>query len=203
MIRRLLVATQNQGKVAEFAEMLADLDIEWHSLADVGETRDVEETGHTFYENAVLKAEAYAKATGMLTLADDSGLEVDALDGAPGLYTARYAGPGASDAGRWKKLLQALRDTPEGQRGARFRCAVALVNPGQEQAETAEGTCEGWIAFAPAGIGGFGYDPVFYVPEYGCTLAELPREIKNQISHRARAVQAARPLLVALLASAQ
>jgi XTP/dITP diphosphohydrolase len=124
---------------------------------------------------------------------------VDALDGAPGLYTARYAGPGASNAERWEKLLHALRDTPQEQRGARFRCAVALVQPGSEQAETAEGTCEGWIAFAPQGTGGFGYDPLFYVPEYGCTMAELPPEIKNQISHRARALQAARPLLDALL----
>jgi len=130
---------------------------------------------------------------------DDSGLEVDALDGAPGLHTARYAGPGASDADRYTKLLKSLKGLPQEQRGARFRCAVALVRPGQANVETAEGTCEGWIAFEPSGGEGFGYDPVFFVPEYGCTMAELPAAIKNRISHRARALQGAQPLLDALL----
>jgi XTP/dITP diphosphohydrolase len=198
-VPKLCIATGNLGKQAEFRELLADWAGEIVFPQELGLKLEVEEVGDSYGEIAALKARAYAAASGLPCLADDSGLEVDALDGAPGLYTARYAGPGASDADRWRKLVHALRDTPEGQRGARFRCAVALVKPGTEESETAEGTCEGWIAFAPRGAEGFGYDPIFYLPEYGCTMAELPREVKNQISHRARAVQAARPMLDALL----
>jgi len=198
-VTKLCIATGNLGKQAEFRELLADWAGEIVFPQELGLTLEVQEDGNSYAEIAALKARAYAGASGLPCLADDSGLEVDALDGAPGLHTARYAGPGASDVDRWKKLLEALAETPEGQRGARFRCAVALARPGQAQAETAEGTCEGRIAFAPRGAEGFGYDPVFYLPEYGCTMAELPPEIKNQISHRARALQAARPLLDALL----
>lgn len=196
---RLCIATNNCGKQAEFRELLADWAGEIVYPQELGLKLEVQEVGDSYAEIAALKARAYAVASGLPCLADDSGLEVDALDGAPGLYTARYAGPGASDADRWVKLLEALAETPEGQRGARFRCAVALARPGREHTETAEGTCEGRITFAPRGAEGFGYDPVFYVPEYGCTMAELPPEIKNRISHRARALQAARPLLDALL----
>ena len=196
---RLCIATGNLGKQAEFRELLADWAGEIVYPQELGLNLEVQEVGDSYAEIAALKACAYAAASGLPCLADDSGLEVDALDGAPGLYTARYAGPGASDADRWKKLLEALAETPEGQRSARFRCAVALARPGQKEAETAEGACEGRIAFGPRGVEGFGYDPIFYVPEYGCTMAELPPEIKNQISHRARALQAARPLLDALL----
>jgi XTP/dITP diphosphohydrolase len=196
---RLCIATNNRGKQVEFRELLADWAGEIVFPQDLGLRLEVEEAGDSFAEIAALKAAAYAAASGLPCLADDSGLEVDALDGAPGIYTARYAGPGASDADRYRKLLNALAAIPEGRRGARFRCAVALVRPGHAQAQIAEGTCEGRIAFEPSGGEGFGYDPVFTVPEYGCTMAELPREVKNQISHRARALQAARPLLDALL----
>ena len=196
---KLCIATNNRGKQVEFRELLADWGGEIVFPQDLGLRLEVEEAGDSFAEIAALKAAAYAAASGLPCLADDSGLEVDALDGAPGIYTARYAGPGASDADRYHKLLDALAGVPEGQRGARFRCAVALVRPGRARAQIAEGTCEGWIAFQPSGSEGFGYDPVFTVPECGCTMAELPREVKNQISHRARALQAARPLLDALL----
>ena len=196
---RLCIATNNRGKQVEFRELLADWGGEIVFPQDLGLRLDVEEAGDSFGEIAALKATAYAAASGLPCLADDSGLEVDALDGAPGLYTARYAGPGASDADRYHKLLEALAGIPEGRRGARFRCAVALARPGHAEAEIAEGTCEGRIAFEPSGSEGFGYDPVFTVPEYGCTMAELPGEVKNQISHRARALQAARPFLDALL----
>jgi len=195
---KLLIATNNRGKQTEFRELLAGWPGEIVFPQDLGLKLDVEEVGDSFAEIAALKATAYAAASGLPCLADDSGLEVDELGGAPGIYTARYAGPGASDADRYQKLLNELAETPEARRTARFRCAVALVRPG-EQALTAEGTCEGRIAFAPRGSEGFGYDPVFFVPEYSCTMAEVPAEIKNQISHRARALQAARPLLDALL----
>jgi len=205
-VTKLCIATNNLGKQTEFRELLAGWGGEIVFPQELGLRLEVEEVGGSYAEIAALKARAYAAASGLPCLADDSGLEVDALDGAPGLYTARYAGPGAGDADRWKKLLDALQETPEGQRGARFRCAVALVQPSSGRveiaaAEIAEGTCEGRIAFAPRGQEGFGYDPIFFVPEYGCTMAELPAEIKNRISHRTRAVQAARPFLDALLVS--
>ena len=198
---KLCIATNNLGKQVEFRELLSDWEGDLVFPQDLGLRLDVTEVGNSYGEIAALKAHAFAATSGLPCLADDSGLEVDALDGAPGLYTARYAGPGASDADRWKKLLDALAETPEGQRGARFCCAVALVRPGHTLAETAEDTCEGRIAFAPCGTEGFGYDPIFYVPEYGCTMAELPAAVKNQISHRARALQTARPFLDALLVS--
>ena len=167
---------------------------------DLGIDLEVDESGASFQENAVLKARAYAAASGLPSLADDSGLEVDALGGAPGVFSARYAGAGASDQDRRQKLLTALADTPIDRRSARFRCVVAISDPGGRVA-VAAGTCEGRIALEPRGTNGFGYDPVFYLPEYGCTMAELRPELKNQISHRARAIQAARPLLDALLMS--
>jgi XTP/dITP diphosphohydrolase len=195
---RLCVATTNRGKQRELVELLADWRGEIVLPQVLGIEIEVEETGHTFAENAAQKAVAYARVAGLPALADDSGLEVDALGGAPGIYTARYAGPGASDKERYRKLLGALRDTPSDRRGARFRCAVAIAHP-TGHVDTAEGTCEGVIAFAPRGENGFGYDPVFYLPEYDCTMAQLPAATKNLISHRARALRAARPLLDALL----
>ena len=195
---KLLIATKNRGKQREFRELLAGWPGEMVFPQDIGLDLDVQEEGASFAEIAIQKACAYAETSGLPCLADDSGLQVDALGGAPGIYTARYAGPGASDEDRYRKLLVALRDTPYEQRTARFRCAVALAHPG-DRVEVAEGTCEGYIAGGPRGEQGFGYDPVFFVPEYGCTMAELDSEIKNRISHRARAVQAARPLLDALL----
>jgi XTP/dITP diphosphohydrolase len=167
--------------------------------AEAGLRLDVEETGDTFEENARIKALAYARASGLLTLADDSGLEVDALGGAPGVHSARYAGPGADDAGRYRKLLAELADVPPKRRAARFRCVVALARPAGILS-TAEGTVEGAIGFEPRGSHGFGYDPVFLVEGHGGqTLAELPPDVKNAISHRARAVQAAMPQLRRLI----
>jgi XTP/dITP diphosphohydrolase len=160
----------------------------------------VDETGDTFEENARIKALAYAQASGLLTLADDSGLEVDALGGGPGVWSARYAGPDASDVDRYQKLLAELADIPAGQRSARFRCVVALVQP-DGTVHTAGGSCEGEIGFVPRGAHGFGYDPVFIVQGYGgLTMAELSSDVKNQLSHRARAIVAALPALAQLLA---
>ncbi len=213
MTRKLLVATHNAGKVREYRELLADLPLEVTYLDAEGITQDVDETGATFGENAILKAETYARLTGLWTWADDSGLAVDALGGAPGVYSARYAGPGASDADRYRKLLDALAGVPWDQRTARFRCTVAIAAPvanvpGTSEVpgtwagavRTADGTCEGIIAFGPAGSNGFGYDPVFYLPEHGLTMAQLEPEMKNRISHRGRAAQAAVAVLAEMLA---
>ncbi len=192
---RLLVATHNQGKVAEFADMLQDLAIEWLSLDDVGVLQDVEETGSTFRENSVLKARTYAAETGLLTLADDSGLEVDALYGAPGVYTARYGGEGLTAVQRYQKLLADMEKVPPPQRTARFRCVIVLAAPDGTILGESEGVCEGLIAQAPVGDNGFGYDPVFFLPPFNQTMAQLPAAQKHQISHRGRAVQAIVPRL--------
>ena len=194
MNKKLLVATHNKGKVKEFAEMLADLQMDWLSLGDVGVTMDVEETEDSFRGNALLKATAYAKATGLLTLADDSGLEVDALDGAPGVYTARYGGPGLTAVQRYEYLLANLTAVSQPKRNARFRCVILLMSPEGELLAEAEGVCEGEIALAAQGDGGFGYDPVFYLPEHSKTMAQLGA-IKHRISHRGRALQALEPKL--------
>ena len=195
---KVLVATNNRGKVRELAEIFADLKDGLLLPADLGITLDVAETGQTYAENARLKAMAFARASGVISMGDDSGLEVDALAGAPGLYSARYAGRGASDADRRAKLVQELRQTPA-PRPARFRCAIAVARPAGEVASF-EGTCEGEIILEERGSNGFGYDPVFYLPAYGCTMAELPPETKNRVSHRARAAQAALPYLKKILA---
>jgi XTP/dITP diphosphohydrolase len=194
MGQKVLVATHNKGKIAEFKEMMRDLALDWIGLADIGVTSDVAETGTTFEENAILKAKAYAAESGLLTLADDSGLEVDALDGQPGVYTARYGGQALTSKERYELLLKNLAGIPWEARTARFRCVIALV--GEEGLlGTAAGTCEGVIAMQPAGEGGFGYDPVFYLPDKGLTMAQLPPGEKHGISHRGRAVAAVVPLL--------
>jgi XTP/dITP diphosphohydrolase len=199
-VTKLLIATNNPGKVREYEEMLQDLPgIEITFPAQEGLGLEVEESGGTFEENARLKAMAYTRASGLPTLADDSGLQVDALDGAPGVRSARYAGPGASDADRYRKLLAELAGVPAGRRSARFRCVVALALP-RGTVHTAEGTCEGQIGLAPRGEFGFGYDPIFIVDgQGGRTMAELEPEVKNRISHRARAIQAMLPDLKRLL----
>ncbi len=194
MVGQVLVATRNTGKVAELADLLRDLDVAWLSLDEAGVAFEVEETGETFEENAVLKATTYAGATGLLTLADDSGLEVDALGGRPGVYTARYGGAGLTSIQRYERLLQELAGVPWKRRTARFRCMIALAGP-DGLIGTAAGVCEGRIAWEPAGSGGFGYDPVFYLPDQGLTMAQLPAEEKHKISHRGRAVAAVAPLL--------
>lgn len=195
-IRKLLLATFNDGKLRELRGILSGIPYELVSLAELGITSEVEETGSTFAENAALKAREYARLSGLLTLADDSGLEVDALGRAPGVKSARYAGPGASDEDRYALLLRNLQGVPEEKRTARFRCVVAIATP-EGEVRLAEGTVEGMIAEQPRGSHGFGYDPVFYIPELGVTMAELPPEKKNDISHRARAVRAARAILLA------
>lgn len=199
MDTKLLVATHNQGKVKEFAEMLADLDVAWLSLADVGVVEDVEETGQTFRENAILKGRFYAEVTGLLTLADDSGLEVDALQGQPGVYTARYGGKGLSHEDRYRLLLANMQEVAIADRTARFRAVIVLVQPDGTVVGEAEGVCEGQIAMEPAGDGGFGYDPVFYLPQWERTMAEVGSAVKHQISHRGQALQRIEPLLRTLL----
>jgi XTP/dITP diphosphohydrolase len=164
------------------------------SLADEDIEVSVEESGEDFQTNAILKAKAYAGESGLLTLADDSGLEVDALDGSPGVHTARYGGVDATDEDRYSLLLRNLWSVPWERRTARFRCVIAIAEPGGG-VWTAEGACEGFISLEPAGSQGFGYDPVFYVSEHGRTMAELSAEVKNRISHRARAAHAARSIL--------
>ena len=193
-MQQLLIATHNLGKLREYRDLLADLSLDVVNLDEADINFDVEETGTTFAENAILKARTYAEAAGLWTWADDSGLEVDALDGRPGIYSARYAGPGASDEDRYRKLIADLQQEPDKPRSARFRCVVALATP-DGRVETAAGAIEGLIIDSPRGDHGFGYDPVFFIPEYGATMAELPAEVKNRISHRGIASVLAKELL--------
>ncbi len=195
---KLLLATTNPGKAREYAGLLDGLPVEVVTLKEAGVAADVEETGATIAENAVLKATEYARRTGLLTLADDSGLEVDALGGEPGPRSARYAGEGASDEERNRFLLAKLASVPEGQRKARFRCVIAIATPNLD-VRTAEGTCEGVIARQPRGANGFGYDPLFYLPDVGKHMAELPLEHKNRISHRGKAMAGARAIVEELV----
>lgn len=198
---KLLIATHNPGKVREYRALLADLPLAVTWLDDEGITFEVEETGATFAENAILKARAYAAATGLLTWADDSGLEVDALGGAPGVYSARYGAPAVQgDEARFRFLLANLDGVPDQERTARFRCVVALSMPAGD-VQTAEGACEGRIGEEPRGEHGFGYDPVFLVAEYDhqVMLAELEPAIKNRISHRGQAARRAKDKLAQML----
>lgn len=191
---KLLIATQNQGKLGEFRRLLEGFEIV--STADVGlGDYDVEETGATFAENAILKARAYASASGLYALADDSGLAVDALNGAPGVYSARYGGAGLDDAGRRHKLLEALQHVPDDERTARFVCVIAVADPASDSVVTVEGRCEGVILREERGAGGFGYDRLFLPDGHMQTFGELPHEVKNGISHRGRAMQNIKPLL--------
>lgn len=185
---RLLVATSNPGKLAEFAEALAPSGIEVVGLDALGAVDPVEETGVTFEANARLKAEAYSKRTDLPVVADDSGLEVDAMGGAPGVYSARFGSPGLSDVARAKALLKGLVDVPDDKRTARFRCVLAVAKGGKTLA-TFEGTAEGTILRELRGKEGFGYDPVFFHPGAGKTFAEIPREEKRRWSHRGRAIE--------------
>jgi XTP/dITP diphosphohydrolase len=195
MTQQFLVATHNPGKVQEFAGLLADLDLTWLGLAEQGITLDIPETGTTFYENAILKARGYAAKSGLITLADDSGLEVDGLNGRPGIYTGRYGGEGLTHSQRYQKLLAELHGLPWEARTARFRCVIVVARPDGALLGSAEGVCEGYIAETPTGTGGFGYDPVFYLPDRQKTLAQLDPAEKNQISHRGRALRKIEPLL--------
>ena len=194
----IVLATRNQKKLSELKALLADMPVEVLSLRDFPEAPEVEETGHTFTENAELKARAAALATGRIALADDSGLEVDALGGDPGVRSNRFAGPDAIDRDKCMLVLDLMKGVPDGKRSARFRAAVAVASPGG-RVSVVEGTCEGIIAREPKGEGGFGYDPIFYLPDMGRTMAELAPDEKNLISHRAKALHAAKTIVRRLI----
>lgn len=192
---QLLIATRNPGKLKEFVAIFHDLPLRLITLDQLGIEEEIEETGTTFIENARLKAYGYAKLSGMLSLADDSGLEVDALNGEPGVYSAYYAPTPAEYRAR---VLRQMQNVPEEQRTARFRSVICIVDPAKQPDQLvgeAEGTFEGRIAYEEAGQYGFGYDSIFIVPEYGCTVAQLEPQIKNQISHRSVAAEGARNIL--------
>jgi XTP/dITP diphosphohydrolase len=192
----LLIATGNQGKIAELRLLLASLPLRLRSLAEFPGVAEVEETGKTFSDNAILKASAYAGQTGLWALADDSGLEVDALNGAPGVFSARYGGAGLTDGERLERLLEELSQRAPQERRARFISVIAIADPQGQIVNVSTGKCEGQIAHAPRGTGGFGYDPAFVPDGYEQTFGELPPEIKQNISHRAIALQAARSFLL-------
>lgn len=194
VMKSLLLATSNRGKALELAEILRDVPFDLVSLEDVSILHAVEETGLTFEENAVLKARAYASFSGLIALADDSGLEVDALDGRPGVTSARYGSPDLSDEGRVQLLLHELVDIPWEQRTARFKCVIAISTPLGE-VDTVEGVMEGVIQYCADGNNGFGYDPIFYLPDKGCTTAQLSMKEKNLLSHRGLAARAAAKIL--------
>ncbi len=196
-MNKLLIATNNAGKVRELQELLKSLDVQLVTLADINLILDVVEDGNTYQENAAKKAIAFAQASGLISLADDSGIEVDALDGAPGLYSARYSPkPGADDADRRAYLLQNLKNKPQPWT-AHFHATIAIAGPNGE-VQFSEGDCYGEIIPEERGSGGFGYDPIFLLPELGRTTAELNMEEKNRLSHRALAVINAFPILQAL-----
>ena len=193
--KRVVLASSNKGKLREINELLQGLHIVAVPQNQLGVT-DADETGLTFVENALIKARHAAQLTGLPAIADDSGLEVDALQGAPGIYSARYSGVGASDADNVRLLLDNLKEVPEAQRSARFQCLMVYLRHAKDPTPiVCQGTWEGRILFEPVGENGFGYDPVFYVPEELCSAAQLPAEVKNRLSHRG---QALRQLLQAL-----
>ena len=194
----VLIATTNAGKFSEFAELLGDLPIAFKSLAEFANAPEVPEDGATYATNALHKALSLARWSGCATLADDSGLEVDALHGAPGVHSARYAGPAQDSAANIAKLLAALEGVPLAQRTARFRCVIAVARPAGATL-TVEGACEGYILETPRGGAGFGYDPVFLYPPLGQTFAEVPAAVKNRLSHRARACERLRVQLLAFV----
>jgi XTP/dITP diphosphohydrolase len=194
-VKRVVLASSNPGKVREINQLLADLDLDVVPQSAYG-VIDAEEIGLTFVENAILKARNAALHTGLPAIADDSGIEVDALNGAPGIYSARYAGAGAGDRANLEKLLADLADVAEAQRTARFQCLMVCLRHARDPTPLiCQGTWEGRILFTSRGDNGFGYDPVFHVPTHGCSSAELPPEVKNALSHRG---QALRKLLAAL-----
>lgn len=186
MLNKLLVATKNKGKLNEIREILSDVEI--LSLADVKIDTDVEETGKTFMENAYIKASEISSLTGLAVLADDSGLEVDALLGEPGVYSARYAGDNATDDENVKKLIKNLSGVPEEKRQAHFTCAMCLIFPDGKKIESVGKSCLGLIINEKRGENGFGYDPVFFAPDFNKTFAEMTMEEKNKVSHRKAAL---------------
>jgi XTP/dITP diphosphohydrolase len=193
-LRILVLATLNRGKARELAALLADVPFEIRPLADVPGATLPEETETTYRANALLKARAALRPSGAWVLGDDSGLEVDALGGGPGIRSARYGGPGLDDAGRCARLLEALRDVPDERRAARFRCVIAIIDAAGRES-VVEAAAEGLIAQTPRGVGGFGYDPIFYFPPLRATFGELTDEAKSRVSHRGRAAALARRVL--------
>lgn len=196
-MRKILIATQNKGKAKEFQQLFSPLGFKVMSLLDVDDRIDVEEDGTTFRENAVKKAETICEIFKIPTLADDSGLIVDALDGRPGVYSARYAGEPKSDEANVQKVLEELKNVPEDLRSARFHCCLALAQPNMETI-TVEGSCEGIITKEPIGENGFGYDPIMYIPNKAKTIAQLSEKEKNEISHRSIALEKLRDRLATL-----
>lgn len=186
---KIVLASGNKGKVREFNQIFAGLDIEVVPQTEFG-VPEAEETGLTFVENAIIKARNAAAYTGLPAIADDSGLEVDALKGAPGIYSARYAGVGASDEENLQKLLQQMEGVPEAERTARFQCLLVLMEHENDPTPIiCQGTWEGRIIASPQGENGFGYDPVFFVPGHECSSAQLSAEVKNRLSHRGQALE--------------
>ncbi|MCD6353572.1 MAG: XTP/dITP diphosphatase [Proteobacteria bacterium] len=194
MTKKVVFGSQNQGKIKEFQAILREKDLTILSWENFDHPFSVNEDGKTFWENALKKAEITARTTGEVSIADDSGLEVDYVNGQPGIFSARYSGADANDEKNNNKLLRKLRGVPPRQRGARFVCAIVIFSP-EGRWEWVEGECRGIITDAPRGNQGFGYDPIFLVPELGKTFAELNPEEKNRISHRARAINKLKPLL--------
>lgn len=197
-LRALLLGTRNQGKLGELRYLLGDLPLELRELSDFTSINDILETGRTFLENACLKAVGYSTQTGLLSIADDSGLEVDALMGGPGVLSARHGGIGASDAERTARVLNEISSVPEDKRTARFVSVVAIADEQAQIIKTAIGVCEGRLARNGRGSAGFGYDPIFIPCGYDVTFGELPPAIKNRISHRARALLEAHDFLLSL-----
>jgi len=194
----VIVATRNKGKVREIREALKGLGLRIYSLSDFRDVPEVEEDGKSFTENALKKARFYSKVFGKLTMADDSGLEVDGLKGMPGIYSARYSGEGASSQKNNEKLVQEMEGISLSKRGARFKCIIAMVSPEGREA-MAEGACKGRIGFREKGKKGFGYDPLFILPKYGKTMAELSLEEKNKMSHRGKALRKIRKIIKTLI----
>ncbi len=188
MKRKIVFAMGNAGKMREIREILADMDLEVVSMAEIGADIEIEENGATFEENAVIKARAVGKVCGEIVLADDSGLEVDHLNREPGIYSARYMGEDTPYSIKNASIIQRLEGVPREERTARFVCAIAAVFPDGEEVVT-HGEIEGWIDYEEKGSNGFGYDPIFSVPEFGRTTAELSDEEKNSVSHRGRALR--------------
>jgi len=196
-VKKLIVATRNQGKVKEIKKLIGEVPLQILSLNEITGIPPVEEDRDTFEGNALKKAEIVSRYTGEAVLADDSGLEVDVLGGRPGVYSARFAGENASDAGNNARLLKEMEGIEDQRRTARFRCVMVLVFP-EKKTVTVEGTCEGYITRQPRGSGGFGYDPVFFYPPLHCTLASLSSQEKNRISHRGEALSKVKQLIEAL-----
>lgn len=197
-MRKIIFATGNEGKMKEIRMILADLPVEVLSMKEAGIHTDIVEDGKTFEENALIKAKAIHELTGEFVLADDSGLEVDYMDKAPGVYSARFLGEDTSYDVKNQYIIDQLKEAKGEERSARFVCVIAAVFP-DGHTQTCRGTIEGEIGYAPAGENGFGYDPIFYVPEYGCSTAELTPEVKNKISHRGKALEAMKEIIAGYL----